>query len=96
MSTLTISIKQKASGDETFFEGSYQLPGSTTAKLARKEGGTKFPTRAALNQVARKLAGSLGWELAYEEPAKKAAAKKSVKSRTKKAAEATAESQPSN
>jgi hypothetical protein len=85
MSTLKVTVKQKSAKGATTLEGSYQLPGSTAAKLSRKDGSTQFPNRATLNQTARRVAGVLGWELEFVEPAKKAA-KKSVKSKTSKPA----------
>ena len=88
MSTLTVTVKQKTSKDQTTLEGSYQLPGSTVAKLAKKDGTTQFQNRATLNQTAKKVATTLGWELKFAEPAKKAA-KKSVKSKTAKAKKST-------
>lgn len=88
MATLTVTVKQRTNKGETAFEGSFQLPGSSVTKLARKDGTTQFPNRATLNQTARRVASTLGWELQYNEPAKKAA-KKSVKSKTTKKAKAS-------
>lgn len=89
MATLTVTVKQKTSkSGDTSFEGTYQLPGSSPTKLARKDGTLSFPNRATLNQTARRVATTLGWELQYEEPVKKAA-KKSVKSKTSKSAKAS-------
>ncbi len=79
MSTLKVTIKEATSKGVTSLQGSYQLPGSSVTKLQNKEGSTSFATRATLNQTARKVATTLGWELQYEEPAVKAAAKKSLK-----------------
>lgn len=84
MTTLKVTVKQNSNKGESTLEGSYQLPGSSLTKLAKKDGSTKFSNRATLNQTARKVASVLGWELQYEEPAKKAA-KKSVKSKTSSA-----------
>lgn len=77
MSTLKVTVKQSTAKGETSLEGTYQLPGSSVTKLAKKDGTTKFQNRATLNQTARRVATALGWELQYEEPLKKAA-KKSV------------------
>jgi hypothetical protein len=93
MATLTVTVKQKTTkAGETSYEGSFQLPGSSVTKLSRKDGTLSFPNRATLNQTARRVATTLGWELLYEEPVKKAA-KKSVKSKTA-SKKATTSAQP--
>ena len=81
MNKLTVTVRQRTvKGDtpSTGVEGTYQLPSSTTAKLARKDGVTLFPNRGSLAQAAKRLATTLGWEAELVEPQKKAA-KKSVK-----------------
>jgi hypothetical protein len=85
---LSVTVKERS--DKTgskWVEGSYQLPSSTAAKLARKDGSTQFPNAGTLKQTARRLATTLGAEVEFVEPAK-VAAKKSVKKTTKKAAPA--------
>lgn len=81
MSTLKVTVKETTTNNKTSWQGSYQLPGSTVAKLATTDGETRFENRAGLNRTARKVAATLGWELQYEEPALKAAAKKSLKTK---------------
>jgi hypothetical protein len=93
MTILKVTVKQSTSKGQTNLEGSYQLPGSSLTKLVKKDGTTRFQNRANLNQTARKLATTLGWELQYQEPAKKAA-KKSVKSKTASKPKAKAKSKP--
>jgi hypothetical protein len=83
MSTLTVTVKQRSAKGASTLEGSYQLPGSTSTKLAKKDGTTQFKDRASLNQTARRVAKALGWKLEFSEPLAKAA-KKSVKSKTSK------------
>lgn len=84
MATLKVTVKQSTSKTgETSVEGTYQLPGSSLTKLAKKDGTTRFPNRATLNQTARRVGTALGWTVEYVETAKKAA-KKSVKSKTAK------------
>lgn len=93
MSKLTVTVKQRTIKGETTttgVEGIYQLPSSTTAKLARKDGTTVFPNRGSLAQAAKRLATTLGWESELVEPQKKAA-KKSVKKVAAKTAAATAQ-----
>ncbi len=88
MTKLTVTVKQRTAKGETTssgVEGVYQLPSSTTAKLARKDGTTLFPNRGSLSQAAKRLATTLGWEAELVEPQKKAA-KKSVKQAASKTA----------
>jgi hypothetical protein len=86
MSVLKVTVKQSTRQGESALEGTFQLPGTAKGKLAKKDGTTRFPNRATLNQTARKFAAAIGWELQFDEPAKKAA-KKSVKSKTSKKSE---------
>lgn len=74
MNKLTITVKQKGND----IEGSYQLPGSTAAKISNKDGKTTFPNRGSLTQAAKKLAKVFNWETEFVQPQKKAA-KKSLK-----------------
>jgi hypothetical protein len=82
MSTLTVTVKQRTTkvGETTStgVEGTYQLPNSTTARIARKDGTTLFPNRGSLSQAAKRLAAVLGWESELVDPQKKVA-KKSMK-----------------
>lgn len=92
---LTVTVKQRTSGDKNWVEGSYQLPSSTSTKLARKDGSTQFPNSATLKATARRLATTLGAEVEFAEPAKKAA-KKSVKKAAKKTAKAKTQTAPAS
>lgn len=83
MSTLKVTVKETNTKGQKSFAGSYQLPNSTTAKLATKEGKSTFANVANLTQTARRLATSIGWTLQLDQPVK-AAAKKSVKAATAK------------
>lgn len=98
MTTLTVTVKNRTSGTTTGVEGVYQLPNSSPAKLARKDGSTVFPNRGSLTQAAQRLANTLGWQYEISDVQKKAA-KKSVKPTTKakaKTAAVTASSNPKN
>lgn len=95
MRTLTVTVKQRTVKGETTttaLEGVYQLPSSTTAKLARKDGTTLFPNRGALSQAAKRLAATLGWQAELVDPQQKKAAKtvKATKKPAVKASTATA------
>ena len=83
MSKFTVTVKNRLSnGTATGVEGFYQLPNSTPAKLARKDGSTVFPNCGSLTQAAMRLATAIGWQVEMHDPQKKAAkkaAKKSVK-----------------
>lgn len=78
----TLKVKVRALKDKGF-EGTVEVPGLKTTKLARKDGTTVFTTRGALNSVARSLGKRLGATIKYDEPTAKAA-KKSVKCASKK------------
>ena len=90
MSTLKVTVKETTIKGQKGLTGTYQLPNSTTAKVATKEGKSLFANYANLTQTARRLATSIGWTLQLDQPVK-AAAKKSVKATTaKKASKPTA------
>lgn len=77
MSKFTVTLKTRT-GATNGVEGVYQLPNSSPAKLARKDGTTVFPNRGSLVQAAKRLASSISWDYEIVETQKKAA-KKSVK-----------------
>jgi hypothetical protein len=90
MSKFTVTVKNRSSkGTTTGVEGIYQLPNSTPAKLARKDGTTVFPNCGSLTQAAMRLATAIGWQVEMNDPQKKAA-KKSVKKTPAKATAKTA------
>lgn len=77
MSKLIVTVKNRmVKGISVGLEGSYQLPNSTPAKLARKDGTTVFPNRGLLTQAAQRLATALDWTYEMAEPVKKATNKK--------------------
>ena len=69
--TLMVTVKQSPKG----IEGIYQLPNSTSSKLATKSGCTIFPNAGSLTQAAKRFASSIGWQAQLNEPQKKAAKK---------------------
>lgn len=89
MSTLTVTISDRSTKGQSGVEGSYQLPGSTKARLAQKDGKTLFPNRGSLSQAARRLAATLGWKAELVDPTKKIA-KKATKRTKRQAAPAIA------
>jgi|688.fasta_scaffold17329_3 hypothetical protein len=93
MSKLIVTLKSRTTGTNTGVEGVYQLPNSSPAKLARKDGTTVFPNRGSLTQAAKRLANTLGWEYEVAELQKKAA-KKSVKPVAKQASVAKKSTKP--
>lgn len=89
MASLKIKVKEKKcpTGRTSSWEGTVDVPGLKSTKLARKDGVTTFPNRAALNSVARGLGKRLGMTVKYDEPTKtvakkSACAKKSCKCST--------------
>lgn len=72
-----ITVRNRGKG----WEGSYQLPGSTTARLTRKDGTTTFGNRTALNLSARKFAKNVGMQIDFIDTTVKKAAKKSIKAK---------------
>lgn len=80
--TVKFTIKQKSDKTTQWVEGVYQLSGSTSAKVAQKDGTTRFTNSAALKASAKRLASSIGREAEFAQPEKKAA-KKSLKTANK-------------
>jgi hypothetical protein len=79
--TLKVKVKSRTAptGQETW-EGTVTVPGLRPSKLVRKaDGKTEFSSRSAVNQAAKNLAKSLGYEIEMNAPNAKKAAKKSVK-----------------
>lgn len=92
---LTVNLRQNSAG----FEGSVQIPGLKSTKLARKDGTTTFPSSSAVKTVARSVGTRLGMEVSYVEPqqkrlaAKKVAAKNPTKVKATKNSQSTASGQ---
>lgn len=79
---LNVAVKQTKTG----YEGTVDLPGLKSTKIARKDGSTTFPSSSAVKTVARSIGKRLSMEVNYNEPAKaaKKLTKKGPKSSTKK------------
>lgn len=79
--TLSITIKERTKGEDTWFEGVVALPGVKPTRLVRKsDGSTRFGSTSAVRTSARNFAKQFGLTAEVESPTQRAAKKRTTKS----------------
>lgn len=79
MSKLNVTVSQKTSEGQEYFEGVVSISKLAPTKIVRSDGTTRFTNRSALTSAAKAIAKSLSLEVEFVEPTRKAAKKSSKK-----------------